>query len=387
MRKVAIVGVGLTKTGRRVDVTHPELAWEAVNAALNDSRLTIDDIEAIVYGTMDNFDGISCPERYDSDSMGGGRGFGKPIMKVSTGGTTGISLAHAAYYHVASGLYDIVMALGVQKVGENIEAQQVLNTAVDPILDKDFGVGAIHAAALQASRYMIKYKKDISDYLCDVAIRNRRNALRNPYAHLRLNLTHKDYFESPYIVWPLRLLDSCPSSDGAVAVIFASEEKVRKITDNPAWIKSLGYISDNYWWGDKPFEFWDNLAILARKVYRKAKIENPLKELNVIELYNAFTIQEIMEYEALGFAKPGEGWKLIDEGIVDFYGSLPITPSGGTLSTNPIGATGLVRVAEAALQVMGKAEKRQIPDVKNALAHAWGGAVQFHGLMILSNEK
>lgn len=385
MRKVAIVGIGLTKTGRRADVCHQELVWEAVRKALDDSKLTIGEVEAVVYGTMDNFDGISCPERFDAGALG--CGVGKPLMKMTTGGTTGLSLALAAYYHVASGMYDVVMAVGAQKVSENVEAQQVLNTAVDPIIDRIFGVGALHVAALQACKYMYTFKRNLEDYLCEVAIRSRRNALRNPYAHLRIRLTPVEYYASPYLVWPLRLPDSCPSSDGAAAVIFASEDKAKKITDTPAWIRGLGYISDSYWWGGKSFDFWDNLAILARRVYRMAKIANPLKEMNVAELYDAFTIQQIMEYEAVGFAKRGEGWKLIDEGITDFHGSLPVCPSGGVLSTNPIAASGLIRVAEAALQVMNKAEGRQVPNVETAMAHAWGGALQFHALMILSRSK
>jgi acetyl-CoA C-acetyltransferase len=386
MKKVAIIGVGLTKTGRRNDVTHQELVWEAVKSALNDAELEIDDIDAIIYGTMDNFDGISSPERFDSIALGCGRGNGKPLMKITTGGTTGISLALAAYYHIASGLYDTVLAVGVQKVGENVEAQQVLNTAVEPILEKTFGLGAIHAAAFQASRYKSTYKKNIEDYMCKVAINNRKNALRNPFAHLKLNITDEDYYSSPYLVWPLRLLDSCPSSDGAVAIIFSSSEFAKKHSENPAWIKGLGYISDSYWWGTKSIEFWDNLAILSRRVFRMAKISDPLKEIDVAELYNAFTIQEIMEYEAIGLAKKGEGWKLLEEDITSFHGSLPVCPSGGILSTNPIAASGLIRVAEAALQVMGKAGERQIAGVKTAIAHAWGGALQFHGLMVLSNE-
>lgn len=387
MRRVAIVGVGLTRTGRRWDVSHQDLAWEAIKKALDDTKIGIDDIEAVVYGTMDNFDGISSPERFDSPILGTGRGFGKPVMKISTGGTTGISTALAAYYHVASGLFDFVLAVCIQKVSENIEAQQVLNTAVEPILERNFGMGAIHAAAFQQVRYMEVYKRNIEEYLAEVAIKNRQDALRNPYAHLRLNVTLKDYYNSPILVWPLRLLDSCPSSDGAAAIIFASEEKARKITDNPAWVKAVEYISDTYYWSQKNIEFWDNLAILARRLYNKAKIDRPLKEIQVAELYNAFTIQEIMEYEAFGFAEKGKGWKLLDEGITKFSGSLPVCPSGGVLSTNPIGATGLIRVAEAALQVMDKAEQRQIQGVENGLAHAWGGALQFHGAMIISKNK
>ena len=127
--------------------------------------------------------------------------------------------------------------------------------------------------------------------------------------------------------------------------------------------------------------------MLGRNVFRKAKIENPLKDLNVAELYDAFTIQQIIELEALGFCRKGEGGKLVEEGVTRLDGEMPINPSGGVLCTNPIGATAMIRVAEAALQVMGKAGDRQVPDVETALAHGWGGLFQFHGLMILSRNR
>ena len=126
--------------------------------------------------------------------------------------------------------------------------------------------------------------------------------------------------------------------------------------------------------------------MLARRVYRQAKIQDPLAELDVAELYNAFTIQEIIEYEALGFCEKGKGAELIRRGVTTMQGQLPVCPSGGVLCTNPIGASGLIRVAEAALQVMGKADDRQVPGVKKALAHSWGAAIGFHTLMLLSSE-
>jgi acetyl-CoA C-acetyltransferase len=139
--------------------------------------------------------------------------------------------------------------------------------------------------------------------------------------------------------------------------------------------------------GDRPWaEDWDSLSILARRIYRLAKIDNPRREIDVAELYQAFTIQQILEYEALGFCQKGEGAKLIRDGTTSMQGELPVDPSGGVLCNNPIGASGLIRVAEAALQVMGKAEQRQVPNVKTALAHAWGATIGFHTLMVLDKQ-
>jgi acetyl-CoA C-acetyltransferase len=202
-------------------------------------------------------------------------------------------------------------------------------------------------------------------------VKNRENARRNPYAHLTRPLTVKDALQSRLLSWPLRLSDCCPSSDGACAVVFAGEEKANRITGRPAWVIGAGQITDNYWIGDRPwYEDWDSLALLARRVYRQAKIGDPLRELDVAELYTAFSIQEIIEYEALGFCEKGKGAEMIRKGMTRMEGELPVCPSGGVICTNPIGASGLIRVAEAALQVMGQAGARQVSDVKKALAHA-----------------
>jgi acetyl-CoA C-acetyltransferase len=386
-RRVGIVGVGLTKCfSHRRDVTYPELVYEAVSAALADANLKAKDIDAVVYGSMDPFDGVFAPERWNVDACVGAGAHNKPFIKLTTGGTTGGSVGLGGYYHVTSGLFDVVLVVASQRVGETLEAQLVLNTCSDPIYERWMGGGAITIAANQAVGHFHSYGTTEED-LAMVAAKNYANALNNPYAHLQRHLTVEDALKTRMLSWPLRLSDCCPSSDGACAVIFASEDRARKITKTPAWVRGAGQITDNYYVGDRPwFQDWDDLSILARRVYRQAKIDNPLEEFDVAELYNAFTIQEILESEALGFCEPGKGTELLRKGVTSMEGKLPICPSGGTLCTNPIGATGLIRIAEAALQVMGKADKRQVPNVKTALAHVWGAVIGFHVLMILDKE-
>jgi acetyl-CoA C-acetyltransferase len=309
-----------------------------------------------------------------------------PFLKLTTGGTTGGSVALGAYYHVTSGMFDVVLAVASQRVGETLEAQLVLNTCVDPIYERWMGGGAITIAANQAASHFHYYDTTEED-LAMVAAKNYANALNNPYAHLQRHLTVEDALQTRMLSWPLRLSDCCPSSDGACAVIFASEERATKMTETPVWVRGAGQITDNYYAGDRPwFHDWDSLSILARRVYRQAKIDNPLEELDVAELYNAFSIQEIIECESLGFCEPGKGAELIRKGVTTMDGKLPVCPSGGVLCTNPIGASGLIRVGEAALQVMGKADKRQVANVKTALAHVWGAVIGFHVLMILGKE-
>jgi len=387
-RRVAIVGVGLTKcSSHRRDVTYPELVHEAVTAALADANLKAKDIDAIVYGAMDPFDGVFAPERWNVDACVSAGALNKPFIKLTTGGTTGGSVALGGYYHVTSGLFDVVLVVASQRVGETLEAQLVLNTCIDPIYERWMGGGAIMVGANQAASHFRSYGTTEED-LAMVAVKNYASALNNPYAHLQRHLTVEDCLKMRMISWPLRLSDCCPSSDGACAIILASEKRARKITKTPAWIRGAGQITDNYYIGDRPwFQDWEALSILAHRVYSEAKIDNPLEDIDVAELYNAFTIQEIIESEALGFCEPGKGTELLRKGVTSMEGKLPVNPSGGTLCTNPIGATGLIRIAEAALQVMGKADKHQVANVKTALAHVWGAAVGFHVLMILDKQN
>ena len=380
---VAVVGFGQTHfRTKRKDKTHPEIAFEAVNAALEHAGLELKDIEAVAYGSMDPFDGIYCPERWDATACT----LEKPMMKISTGGTTGMTTALAAYEHVASGLFDLVMAVCVQRVGECVDAQPVLNTAVDPIYERHSGLGAIHIASFQATAYMEKYGATEED-LAWVSVKDHKNALKNPYAHIKMDLGVDDVLKSRVVCSPLKLLECCPRSDGAAAVIFASEDLAKKIRDNPAWIVAETTISDSYYLGDRlSFAEWDSLAIAGRRLFRDAGIENPVKDIDVAELYSPFTIQEILELEALGFAEKGRGKELAREGVTFIDGDMPTNPSGGVLCTNPIGATGLVRFGEAALQVMGEAVN-QVDGAEVALAHAWGGTLQFHTLAVLSSKK
>ena len=383
MKKVAVVGVGQTRyRTRRDDVTHPELTYEAATAALESCGLSIEDIDAVVYGTMDPFDGINCPDKW---CAGGAGAFGKPYMKISTGGTTGLTLGIAAYQHVASGMFDLVLAIGTQRVGSGINAQMILNTCACPVYERDAGAGAITIGAMQAARHMARFGST-NEQRALISVSDHRNAMNNPYAHIKMPVTVDDVLSSQIVEWPLRLLECCPRSDGACAIVMASEDVADDICERPAWIMGVTSISDSYFWGDRPdLGYWDSLAIAGRELYRQSGITEPLSEIDVVELYAPFTSQILLELEALGFCAPGEAGDMVQSGATSMGGALPINPSGGVLCSNPIGITGLVRLGEASLQVMGTAGARQVEGAEVALAHAWGGTAQFHALMLVGS--
>ncbi len=235
--------------------------------------------------------------------------------------------------------------------------------------------GAIGTFALAASEYMKRFGIT-EEQAALVAVKNRGNACLNPYAHLRKEITVEELMDSRVLAHPIKLLDMCPTSDGACAIIVASEETAKKKSPNrPAWFKALATRHDQPFNADLPLLIGTRTLVDAgREAYAQAGITNPLKELDVAELYEPCTFAELSWYEALGFCEMGGGGRLVESGATRRGGELPVNPSGGAISTNCIGATAMIRVAEAALQIQGKAGERQVDGVNRAIATGFGGS-------------
>lgn len=385
MRQVAIVGTGQTKCKeRRDDVSFPGLIYEAASRALEDAGITIRDVDAVVFGSAPElFEGVNHPENWCTEAAGG---FLKPLMRIHTGGTVGASTGIAAFYYIASGMFDTVLAVTGDKLSES-PVQLGLSTVYDPILGRQFACGAPSAVALQARQYMHDYGVT-EEQAALVAVKNRKNALLNPYAQLHIpNITVEMVMNSMVLSAPIKLLDSCPASDGACAMVLTSEERAERLAPRPAWIKAVATYNEGVYYAGRNFA--EPLALMeaARKVYRIAGITSPRRDIDVAEVYEAFSFQEMLWTEALFFCERGEGGRLVESGATQMTGELPVNPSGGVLSTNTIGATAMMRQAEAAMQVMGRAGQHQIEGARTALAHGWGGGIQFHTVMIASSDK
>jgi len=311
------------------------------------------------------------PYLWAAESLGA---IGKHLMMVATGGTTGASVAHAGFYHAASGAFDTVMCVGFEKQSDGDTTAGLIFQA-DPIFERFNMAGAIGTFALGASEYMDAYGVT-EEQAALVSVKNRGNAVNNRWAHLRKAVTLDEVMGSRYLARPIKLLDMCPASDGACAIMVASEDAVKKKSPNkPAWFKALATRHDQPFNSDLPLLInMRSLTDAAKEAYGQAGITNPLKELDVAELYEPCTFAELSWYDALGFCEPGGGGKLMESGATQMDGELPVNPSGGVISTNCIGATALLRVAEAAIQVMGKGGDRQVDGVKTALATGFGGS-------------
>ncbi|MFH1134629.1 MAG: hypothetical protein V1816_00940 [Pseudomonadota bacterium] len=385
-RPVAIIGVGQTHHGKRMDLCYPDLVRQAVVRVFEDTGLSPADIDGVVSGTMPSMmEGIAMTHFYFADAM---QAVGKPILKTETCGSVGVSIAHTAYYWVASGLADVVLAVGHEKMNEG-DSQATMTTVCEPFYQRYFIAGAPGVFSMQSQMWANRFgipADQIREAAAHISVLHHNSAHDNPYAHLKLHLTMDDVKNAPVITYPIRLYDVCPNSDGACAVIFASEEKAKKLCAKPAWVKGVGYRGEEQFFGDSDKAVWPSALEAAQEAYHMAGITNPRKELDVAEVYNPFTYQEMLFYECFGFCEFGQAPGLVLKGVFDRDGELPICPSGGTLCTNPIGATGLIRTAEAAMQVMGRAGDHQVPGAKLALAHAMGGIDQFNGVIILGSE-
>ncbi|HJR26444.1 MAG TPA: thiolase domain-containing protein [Acidimicrobiales bacterium] len=377
--RCAVVGVGQTHHAKvRDDVSLAGLLREAAGRALDDAEMTWSDIDAVVIGTApDTFEGVMMPELYLADALGAA---GKPMLRVHTAGSVGGSTAIVASNLVTSGIRRRVLTVAFEKQSEG---------------DTTWALGGGRSGSVGAGGYFAPHIRGYIDrskapeYVgWMVAVKDRKNALLNPYAHLKVpDISLEMVRESPMVWDPVRRLESCPASDGACAMVLTDEAGGDAASKPAAWVHGTAMRSElGQFPGRDPVSPQAGQDCAA-DVYRQAGITNPLEEVDVVECYVPFSWYEPMWMENLGFAAPGDGWKLTEEGETEIGGKLPVNCSGGVLSSNPIGASGMLRFAEAALQVRGLAGEHQVDGVRTALGHAYGGAAQYFAMWVLRNEK
>jgi acetyl-CoA C-acetyltransferase len=312
---------------------------------------------------------------------------------VNTGGATGLTAVQAAYMHVASGMFDVVVVAGADRVSESRSAQSVLNKMWDVAYERLYPLNTITMLALSAQRYNAKYGADERD-MARVTVKARRHAALNPHAHLQAEITEDEVLATRMISWPLKLADLCPSSTGAAAMVLVSEDYARRSGRPVAWVRGNGQNSEAFWMGDRvgPKAEGDHADANALeeaivRAYRQAGVADARKDIDVAEIYAPFSSVELHVIEAAQLCAKGESFRRIAEGEFSLGSDGPVVnPSGGTLCTNPIAVTGLVRAAEVVLQVTGRADRRQVESADVGLATAIGGDHQFYAAMVLANH-
>ena len=377
----AVIGIGQTKHREsRRDLSMQGLVREAALRALEDADMTFKDIDAIVLGTApDMFEGVMMPELFFADALGAS---GKPIMRVHTAGSVGGSTAVVAAHLVQSGVHEKVLTVAFEKQSES-NAMWALSPAVPFQPQLVAGAGGYFAPLM---RSYIRRSDAHPDTGCIVAVKDREHGLLNPHAHLHLKQTLEEVKASPMLWDPIRYSETCPSSDGAAAMVLVSTQHADRVK-NPAWVKGTSVRTERTFFAGRDQVNPAAGRQCAKDVYEQAGIRDPRSEIDCAEIYVPFSWFEPMWLENLGFSEEGAGWRMTIEGKTKLGAELPINMSGGVMCTNPIGASGMIRFAEAARQVRGTAGDHQVDGAKVALGHAYGGGSQFFAMWIVGSER
>jgi len=393
--RVGIIGVGQTAGKRaRMDVSQVELVNEAVRAALDDAELTIKDIDVVIQGNMEFFEGTFLADQWLVEGLGS---YGKSGMKVNSAGDTGLTIFTTGVSHAGSGLFDTVLIVGFEKQDEGAYGGIGMRSE-DSFFDIAGGSGRAIGSMSSTALTVLERKSATEEHVAKVRVKEAECGKRNPFAHLRLSITEEDVLNSEIVTWPLRFLHICSTSVSSCAVIVAPERQAKRLSNKPVWVKDtycihsglqprMGepWIASGHAFPTGPQFRW-GVEMAASALYKRNGITNPRKQLDYIESYSPSTWHEVDYYEALKLCGPGEAWKLIEEEATWPDGDIPFDLSGGVVSTNAIGATGLHRVAEAAIQIRGEGGERQAPrDVNLALTYAQG-ADQFCTAALLSKH-
>jgi acetyl-CoA acyltransferase len=382
MRRVAVVGAGMTRFGKYMDKTLKDIGREAVEAAMKDAGVDKPQIEAAMVGNA--VAGlITGQEMIKAQVILREMGFGDiPMINTENACASSSTAFHLAWLYVASGMYDCVLALGVEKLfhEDKRKSFQAIGSAVDMTMVQELlkataargvagqekpAAGGGEGAGEKRSMFMDLYAAGAREHMkrygttavqfAKVAVKSHHNASLNPYAQYRETYSVEDILNSPMVAEPLTRLMCSPIGDGAAALILCSEEKARQLTTKPVWVTAsvLGSGKDR-----APGEAAVTTR-MAEKAYKLAGV-GP-ENMDVVELHDASAPAELMEYEELGLCKLGEGGKLIEDGVTSINGKIPVNPSGGLLSKgHPIGATGCAQLTEVVWQLRGQCGDRQV---------------------------
>ena len=387
-RRVAVVGAGMTRFMRRAQETGKELAWEAARSALDSCQLTLADVDAVcLTSAPDAFDGVHMKGEYLSDGAGG---VGKPFIRTYVGGGSGVFTAIQGWYTVASGMFDVALLVAEEKMSSTQpHPQAAFLTIFDSILERPLGPNLLWIFALEMNRYMSVYGLDKRD-IAAVAVKNKRNAANHPAAMLgQADVSVEDVLQSEVLAWPVQRLDVSPISDGAVAVVVASEDAAKRITDRPVWIEGVGWNLDTAYWTNRDLVYPEYVENAARMAYEMAGVKEPRKELHIAEPYDPFDYKELHHLEGLLLFDRGKAPEAMRDGVLDRDGDLPSCPSGGLLGVgNPIAAAGLMKIAELFWQLRGEAGARQVPGTpERGVAQAWGDLMQVGTVVVMGVDK
>ena len=360
MQKVGIVGYNQVKLYSDANYGRYEMIFEAVRGALDSAGLKKKDISTVVSATNDYYDSRTISNALTVEPGGG---YLADESKVEMDG------AHAVLYglmRILSGNHKLAVVWG-GSMASCFPYHSARLYETDPTWERPLAyVNDITSAGFQMRAYMEKFGVSAED-IAKIAVKNRKNAEKNPLALAEAqnpNLTVKDVLDSEIYANPVTELMVAQPCDGVATLLLAPEKQALKITDNPVWITGVGYSQETYYLGDRDLSISKSMELASKMAFNAAGVKDPLNEIDVVELFEAYAHEELIFSEALGFAERGKGASVNSE----IGGDLPINPSGGALGGNPPCATGLIRIIEAVKQLRGEANGYQVKGAKKAIA-------------------
>ena len=377
--QVAIIGTSQTKFEADKGYEDiPETVFKVVQQAMAEAGIDRDDLDSIVTSSVDLWDGRTASNQMLADVVGS---IMKPESRVAG---DGLGAAFQGMLAILAGASEITLIVS-QCRGSMGAHYEISNWVFDPIYQQPLGLDYLSAGALQANHYMKQFGNSQED-CARVVIKNRRDAQNNPYAQVVKETTVEEVMGSPMWAYPIKEMDAAPVSDGACAVVLASRDKAKALSKEPVWILGAGSCLDSHYLGDRNLAGGDALIKASNAAYGMAGISDPLKELDVAEVSSAFSYQELLWTELMGFCDRGEGARILKKGQTSLGGALPVNPSGGMIAGNPVTVAGLTRLVETVSQVRGEAGVRQVRGARTALAHGTTGCCgQGQYVMIVGN--
>lgn len=382
MGRVAIIGVGQSKFGKRSDASLREIAFEAYNRALYDADLESSAIDGSVVCSATHYDKQRSPAGVVSEYLGLSP---KPTFNVEAACASSAVGLRIAWSLISSRLHDAIAVVGVQKMTElsSGEIQELMGRAGDVMWESPFGTSMPAYYAMYANAHMAKYGTTEED-MALVTVKNRKYGAKNPQAMFQKPITVEEVLNSRPVSKPLKMFDCCANADGAACLIVTSAERAKKITDKPVWIAGIGLASSPMSLAGRhgPLTSFEVTKNAAKSAYEMARIK-PV-DVDVAEVHDSFSITEILNYEDLGFAKPGKGAKLLRNNETELGGKIPVNIDGGLISKgHPVGATGASQITSLVHQLRREAGDVQVDGAKIGLAQNIGGIGMYAAVSIL----
>jgi acetyl-CoA C-acetyltransferase len=380
--RTGIIGVGHTKFGKRSDASLRELAFEAYSAALDDAEVAPSKIDGSIVCSATHYDKQRSPAGVVAEYLGLNP---QPTFNVEAACASSAVGLRTAWALINSGLHDIMAVVGVQKMTElsSEEIQELMGRAGDVMWESPFGTTMPAYYAMYANAHMAKYGTT-EEQMALVAVKNRKYGSKNPNAMFQKPISTDEVLKSRPVSAPLKLFDCCANADGAACILVANSEKTKKLSDRPVWIAGLGLASSPMGLAGRkgPMTSFDVTRSAAKKAYEMANI-TPGK-IDVAEVHDSFSITEILNYEDLGFAKPGTGGSLLEKGETELSGKIPVNVDGGLISKgHPVGATGASQLFALTKQLRGEAGSTQVDRARIGLAQNIGGIGMYAAVTIL----